>query len=91
MRQKNVILPDMPSSKYINYGWTDTKGSSAVKYELNSEFTVTGDTDFYIVRRTALQVNFKTNTGASNSKIYQTESESRKRTYSYNAAGACQD
>ena len=66
---KNVILPDMPSSKYINYGWTDTKGSSAVKYELNSEFTVTGDTDFYIVRRTALQVNFKTNTGASNSKF----------------------
>ena len=38
-------------------------------YELNSEFTVTGDTDFYIVRRTALQVNFKTNTGASNSKF----------------------
>ena len=45
------------------------KGSSAVKYELNSEFTVTGDIDFYIVRRTALQVNFKTNTGASNSKF----------------------
>lgn len=64
-----AILPDMPSSKYINYGWTDTKGSSAVKYDLNSEYTVNDDIDFYIVRRTALQVNFMTNTGASNSKF----------------------
>ena len=40
---------------------------SAAKYALNSEFTVTGDTDFYIVRRTALQVKFMNNTGASNS------------------------
>ena len=64
-----VMLPDMPSSKYINYGWTDTKGTSDVKYELNSQYTVTGDMNFYIVRRTALQVNFMTNTGASNSKF----------------------
>ena len=64
-----AILPDMPYSKYINYGWTDTKGSSEVKYDLNSEYTVLGDTNFYIVRRTALQVNFMTNTGASNSNF----------------------
>lgn len=64
---KDIILPDMPYSKYINYGWTDIKGSSTVKYELNSQYTVLDDTDFYIVRRTALQVNFMTNTGASNS------------------------
>ena len=64
-----VTLPDMPSSKYINYGWTDIKGGTAVKYKLNSEVTVTADTDFYIVRRTALQVNFMTNTGASNSRF----------------------
>ena len=25
-----AILPDMPYSKYINYGWTDTKGSSEI-------------------------------------------------------------
>ena len=30
---------------------------------------MTADTDFYIVRRTALQVNFMTNTGATNSKF----------------------
>ena len=59
----------MPYSKYINYGWTDTKSSSEVKYDLNSEYTVLGDTNFYIVRRTALQVNFMTNTGASNSNF----------------------
>ena len=64
---KKVILPDMPSSKYINYGWTDIKKGSDAKYALNSEFTVTDDTDFYIVRRTVLQVKFMNNTGASNS------------------------
>ena len=41
---KKVILPDMPSSKYINYGWTDIKKGSDAKYALNSEFTVTDDT-----------------------------------------------
>ena len=64
---KKVILPDMPSSKYINYGWTDIKKGSDAKYALNSEFTVTDDTDFYIVRRTVFQVKFMNNTGASNS------------------------
>lgn len=64
-----ITLPDMPSSKYINYGWTATKGSSNVDYELNTQYTVTGDMNFYIVRRTALQVKFMTNTGASNSKF----------------------
>lgn len=64
-----TYLPDMPSSKYINYGWTDVKGSTTVKYELDSEYTVTDDIDLYIIRRTALQVKFMTNTGASNSKF----------------------
>lgn len=68
--ETNVItLPDMPSGKYINYGWTETKGSSNVNYELNSQYTVTDDINLYIVRRTALQINFMTNTGASNSKF----------------------
>ena len=68
--ETNVItLPDMPSSKYINYGWSQTKGSTTVNYELNSQYTVTDDINLYIVRRTALQVNFMTNTGASNSKF----------------------
>ena len=66
-----ITLPDMPSGKYINYGWTDIKGSSTVKYNLNSQYTVSGDADFYIVRRTALQVNFMTNTGATTSKFTQ--------------------
>ena len=28
---KNVILPDMPSSKYINYGWTDKIGRASCR------------------------------------------------------------
>ena len=64
-----TYLPDMLSSKYINYGWTDVKSGTTVKYELDSEYTVTDDIDLYIIRRTALQVKFMTNTGASNSKF----------------------
>ena len=64
-----TYLPDMPSGKYIDYGWTDVKGGTTVKYGLDSEYTVTGDIDLYIVRRAALQVKFMTNTGASNSKF----------------------
>ncbi len=66
---KTITLPDISSAKYINYGWTRTRGSDKVDYELNSQYTVLEDTYLYIVRRTALQVNFMTNTGASNSKF----------------------
>ena len=66
---KSITLPDMPSAKYINYGWTRTRGTDKVDYKLNSQYTVLEDTYLYIVRRTALQVNFMTNTGASNSKF----------------------
>lgn len=60
-------LPDPGGTKYVNYGWTLTKGSTDVNYDLNSAYTVTQDMDLYIVRRTALQVTFCSPTGGSNS------------------------
>lgn len=63
----SVTLPDPGGTKYVNYGWTDIKGSADVKYELNSEYKVTEDQSLYIVRRTALKVTFLSQTGGSNS------------------------
>lgn len=60
-------LSDPGGTKYLNYGWTLTKGGMNINYDLNSVYTVTQDTDFYIVRRTALQVTFCSQTGATNS------------------------
>lgn len=60
-------LLDPGGTKYLNYGWTLTKGSTNINYDLNSVYTVTQDTDFYIVRRTALQVTFCSQTGVTNS------------------------
>lgn len=53
----SVTLPNPSGTKYINYGWTDVKGSTDVKYALNSEYKVTKDQSFYIVRRTSLTVS----------------------------------
>ena len=47
----SVTLPNPSGTKYINYGWTDVKGSTDVKYALNSEYKVTKDQSLYIVRR----------------------------------------
>lgn len=63
----SMSLSDPGGTKYLNYGWTLTKGSTNINYDLNSIYTVTQDTDFYIVRRTALQVTFCSQTGETNS------------------------
>ena len=71
----SVTLPDPGGTKYVNYGWTDEPGGTEVKYELNSQYTVNKDQFLYIVRRTALQVTFCSQSGASNStfaKLNQT-------------------
>ena len=63
----SITLPDPTSTTYINYGWTDVKGSSTVKYKLNSTYKVEEDQSLYIVRRTALKATFLSQTGSSNS------------------------
>ena len=62
----SVTLPDPGGTKYVNYGWTDEQGGTEVKYELNSQYTVNKDQFLYIIRRTALQVTFRSQSGASN-------------------------
>lgn len=70
-----MTLPDPEGTKYVNYGWTDEQGGTEVKYELNSQYTVNKDQFLYIIRRTALQVTFRSQSGASNntfSRLNQT-------------------
>lgn len=63
----SITLPDPMNTNYINYGWTDVKGSSTVKYKLNSTYKVKEDQSLYIVRRTAVKATFLSQTGSSNS------------------------
>lgn len=64
---QTVILPDMPGSKYVNYGWTSVKGGREVEFELNSRYRILDDLDLYMIRYTALKVEFRLLNGSSNS------------------------
>ena len=66
---EKIILPDMPSSTYINYGWTSVKSGKKEEYKLNSLYDVTDDVDLYIVRLTALNVTFLQPAGSSTSSM----------------------
>lgn len=66
---ETIILPDMPSSKYINSGWTDVKNGRAVKYKLNSRFKVTGDKNLYLIRYVAQKVTFLQPGGANTGSV----------------------
>lgn len=63
---QTVILPDMPGSKYVNYGWTSVKGGREVEFELNSQYRILDDLDLYMIRYTALKVEFRLLNGSSN-------------------------
>lgn len=64
---QTVILPDMPGSKYVNYGWTSVKGGREVEFELNSQYRILDDLNLYMIRYTALKVEFRLLNGSSNS------------------------
>ena len=63
---KEIALPDIVNSAYINYGWTNTAGSGTVKYALNSIYKVTEDVNLYIVRRLSMQITYLSQNGKSN-------------------------
>ena len=63
---KEIPLPDIDNSAYINYGWTNTAGSGTVKYALNSIYKVTEDVNLYIVRRLSMQITYLSQNGKSN-------------------------
>ena len=63
---KEIPLPDIVNSAYINYGWTNTAGSGTVKYALNSIYKVTEDVNLYIVRRLSMQITYLSQNGKSN-------------------------
>lgn len=66
----SITLPDVPNSKYVNFGWTTKAKSSTVKYKIGASFTVQANTDLYIVRYSASRVKtvtFLGPTGSTNS------------------------
>lgn len=66
---ETIILPDMPSSKYINYGWTSKKGGRDVEFKLFSGLRVTDDINLYMIRYTALTVTFLQPAGSVSSSM----------------------
>lgn len=62
-----ITLPNIANTAYINYGWTNTAGSSTVKYALNSIYKVTEDVNLYIVRRLSMKITYLSQNGKSNS------------------------
>lgn len=62
-----IKLPDVPNSKYVNFGWTDIRSSAAVKYEIGASYTVNVNTNLYIVRYAASRVKTVTFAGPTGS------------------------
>ena len=46
----SIRLPDVSNSKYVNFGWTTSAKSTSVKYKIGASYTVTKNTNLYIVR-----------------------------------------
>lgn len=64
-----IIMPDFSNSKYVNFGWTDTKSGRTVKYEIGEKYTVTGNINFYIIRysnSSTAQIKFTNPSGQQN-------------------------
>ena len=64
-----VTLPDINSTKYINKGWTTAKGSTSVKYKIDSSLKITKNTKLYIIRYAKMTVTFLNSNGSGNSAM----------------------
>lgn len=67
-----VKLPNISGSKYVNYGWTDVKKGTAVKYKIGQSFTVKKAANLYIIRYSVSKlrtVTFYGPGGGTNSKF----------------------
>lgn len=67
-----IKLPDIKDSRYVNFGWTDARGGTAVKYKLGASYKVNANTNLYIVRYAVSKVRTVTYagpTGATNSNF----------------------
>lgn len=66
----SITLPDVPNSKYVNFGWTTAAKSTTVKYKIGASYTVNANTNLYIVRYSTSRVKtvtFLGPTGATSS------------------------
>lgn len=64
-----IIIPDFANSKYVNFGWTTTKGGRNVEYEFGEKYIVNGNINFYIIRyavSSTVQIQFKNPSGGQN-------------------------
>lgn len=64
-----IKLPDFKYANYVNYGWTDVAGSSLVQYKVGDSFTVTRDTNLYVIRYIEYNLIFKNPSGSTNSSM----------------------
>lgn len=67
-----ITLPDFPSSKYVNFGWTLNKGSASVQYGIGDSFTVTKNVGLYMVRYASskvMNVTFLNANGSANAAM----------------------
>ncbi|MDO4307993.1 MAG: InlB B-repeat-containing protein [Eubacteriales bacterium] len=67
-----IKLPDIKDSRYVNFGWTDTRGGTAVKYKLGASYKVNKNTNLFIIRYAASKVRTVTYagpTGATNTQF----------------------
>lgn len=65
-----IKLPDIPNSNYVNFGWTTAAKSTSVKYKIGASYTVSKDTNLYLVRYAKSKVKtvtFLETSGASSS------------------------
>lgn len=65
-----ITLPDVPNSKYVNFGWAVSAKGTTVKYKIGTSYTVNQDTNLYIVRYSVSRVKtvtFLGPTGATSS------------------------
>lgn len=67
-----ISLPDFPNSKYVNFGWTLTRGSSTVQYKIGEKFTVSKNVSLYMVRYAVskvMSVTFLNPSGSTNAAL----------------------
>lgn len=61
-----IVLPDFVRDNWKNLGWTLTIGSSIVEYKAGDTYTITQNTNFYIVRYAVSTASFRKNGGGTN-------------------------
>ncbi|MDO4276806.1 MAG: InlB B-repeat-containing protein [Eubacteriales bacterium] len=67
-----ITLPDFPSSKYVNFGWTTVKKGTTVQFDIGEKYTVNRSMNLYMIRYATakvMKVTFLNPSGSSNASF----------------------